>query len=38
MAARKIVQTALLAFAMLLFVTAASAAPVTYVLSTPGVV
>ena len=38
MATRKIAQTALLVFAMLLFVTAASAAPVTYVLSTPGVV
>jgi len=38
MAGRKIVQTALLAFAMLLFAAAASAAPVTYVLSTPGVV
>jgi hypothetical protein len=38
MAIRKIAQTALLTMAMLLFVTAASAGPVTYVLSTPGVV
>ena len=37
-AAGKIARTAVLALAMLFFVTAASAAPVTYVLSTPGVV
>ncbi len=38
MAARKIVKSGLLAFGLLLCVTAAYAAPVTYVLSTPGVV
>jgi hypothetical protein len=38
-AARKIVKTGLLAFGLLLCVTVtAYAAPVTYVLSTPGVV
>ncbi len=38
MAARKIIQTGLLAFGLLLFAAAVQAAPVTYVLSTPGVV
>jgi hypothetical protein len=38
MAARNIVKIGLLAFGLLLFVSAAQAAPVTYVLSTPGVV
>jgi hypothetical protein len=37
-AARKLVKTGLLAFGLLLCVTAAHAEPVTYVLSTPGVV
>ncbi len=37
-AARKIVKTGLLAFGLLLCVTAAHAEPVTYVLGTPGVV
>ncbi len=38
MTARRIARTGLLAFGLLLFVSAAQAAPVTYVLSTPGVV
>ncbi len=38
MATRKIVKAGLLAFGLLLCVTAAHAEPATYVLSTPGVV
>ena len=38
MTARRIARTGLLALGLLLSVSAAQAAPVTYVLSTPGVV
>jgi hypothetical protein len=38
MAARKIIKTGLLVLGLVLCVSAVQAAPVTYVLSTPGVV